>query len=88
VLVISEILLLVKQIRSRRPQVYDLWTPIAIFLQFGAFVAVVTVRNSFATADDAFVLVVSEGALVAYTGKSSRAYVAVTNGAFAIAFIA
>lgn len=88
VLVISEVLFLVEQICSRRSQVYNLWAPVAVLLQLRAFVTIVTVGYPFATADDALVLVVSEGTFVADTRKSGRADIAVTHGAFAIAFIA
>ena len=63
--VISEILFLVKQIRPTTTQIYNLRAPIAVLLQARALEAVKGVRDAFATADDAFILVVAEGALVA-----------------------
>ena len=59
-LVIPEILFLVKQIRPTTTQIYNLRAPIAVLLQARALEAVKGVRDAFATADDAFVLVVAE----------------------------
>ena len=86
--VIPEILFLVKQIRPTTTQIYNLRAPIAVLLQARALEAVKGVRDAFATADDAFVLVVAEGALVANAGKGGRAHVGVAYGAFAVALVA
>jgi hypothetical protein len=40
VLVISEILLLVEEIRSRRSQIYNLWTPITVLFKPRAFLGI------------------------------------------------
>lgn len=85
---ISEILLLVEQIRSRTTQIYNLRTAIAVLLESRTFEAVECVRYTFAAADDALVLVVSEGAFVADAREGGGAHVGVAYGAFAVAFIA
>jgi len=86
--VIPEILLLIEQIRPRTPQIDNLWTPIPIFLQPRALEAVKRIADALAAADDAFVLVVPEGALVADAGKRSGTNVGVAYGALAVAFVA
>jgi hypothetical protein len=85
--VIPEILLLVKQIRPRRTEIDDFGASVAILLQSRALKAVKCVADAFAAADNALVLVVSEGALIAYANKSSRANVGVTDRTFAVAFV-
>jgi D-Tyr-tRNAtyr deacylase len=50
--------------------------------------AVERIADSFAAAHDAFVLVVSEGALVADAREGRRSHVTIADGAFAIALIA
>lgn len=62
---IPKILLLVEQIRPRTSQIDDLRASVSVFLESRALEAVESVRNAFATADHAFVLIVSEGAFVA-----------------------
>jgi hypothetical protein len=62
---ISKILFLVKQVRPRAAQIDNLRTPIAVLLKARALEAVEGVRDAFAAAHDALVLVVAEGALVA-----------------------
>lgn len=85
---ISEVLLLVKQIRPRTSQIDDLRTAIAILFQPRALKAVKCVRDTFAAAHDAFVLVVAERALVADAHQGCGPHVGVADGAFAIAFVA
>lgn len=85
---IPKILLLVKQIRPATTQIYDLRTAVTILLQARAFEAVEGVGNSLATAHDAFVLVVAEGALVADVSQGCRAHVGIADGAFTIALVA
>lgn len=85
---ISKILLLVKQIGPRTAQIDNLRTPIPVLFQPGALEAVEGVRDAFAAAHDAFVLVVAERALVADAGERGRAHVRVAHGAFAVAFVA
>jgi hypothetical protein len=85
---IPEILFLVKQIRSRAAQIDDLRAPVTIFFEPRALKAVEGVGDAFATADDALVLVVAEGTLVADAHERRRPHVAVAHGAFAVAFVA
>lgn len=85
---IPEILLLVKQIRPRTPQIDNLRTTIPVLLQPRALKAVESVRDALAAADDAFVLVVAEGAFVADAHEGRGADVGVADGAFAVAFVA
>ncbi|KDN65537.1 hypothetical protein CSUB01_01099 [Colletotrichum sublineola] len=53
-----------------------------------ALEAVEGVRDALAAADDALVLVIAEGALVAYADEGRRAYVGVADGALAVALVA
>jgi hypothetical protein len=85
---IPEVLLLVEQIRPRTAQVYNLRTPISIFLQPRALEAVESVRDTFAPAHHALVLIVSERALVADPDESRGSHVGVADGALAVAFVA
>jgi hypothetical protein len=85
---IPEILLLVKQIRPRTSQVHNLRAPISILLEPGTFKTVECVAYSLPTTDDAFILVIAEGALVADPREGSGPDIGVANGAFAIAFVA
>ena len=85
---IPKILLLVKQIRPTTSQIDNLRTPVPILLQPRTLEAVECVRNPFAAAHDAFVLVVAETAFVADADKGRGPYVAVAYGAFAVAFVA
>ena len=85
---IPKTLLLVEQIRPATPQIDDLRTPIPILFQPGALKAVESVGDALATADDALVLVVAEGALVADADQGGGADVGVADGAFAVALVA
>jgi hypothetical protein len=85
---IPEILLLVEQICPRTAQVYDLRAPISVLFQSRALEAVEGVGDSFTAADDALVLVVAEGALVANAHKRCGSHVGVADGTFAVAFVA
>jgi hypothetical protein len=87
-LVIPKILLLVEQIGPRGAQIYNLRTPVAVLLEARTFEAVEGVGDALATAHDALVLVVAEGALVADAGQGGGAHVGVTDGALAVAFVA
>jgi len=87
-LLIPKILLLIKQIRPRTPQINNLRTPIPILLQPRALETVESVTDPLAAADDAFVLVIAEGALVADARERRGPHVGVADGAFAIAFVA
>ena len=84
---IPKILLLVEQIRPTTTQIYDLRTTVAVFLQARALEAVEGVGDAFATAHDALVLVVAEGALVADVGQGCWAHVGIADGAFAVALV-
>ena len=85
---IPKILLLVKQIRPTATQIDNLGAAVAVLLQASAFEAVEGVGDALAAADDAFVLVVAEGAFVADAGEGRGPHVRVADGAFAIAFVA
>ena len=85
---IPKILLLVEQVRPRTPQVDDLRASIPILLQPRALEAVECIAYPLAAADDAFVLVVAEAALVADAHQGCGPHVAVADGAFAVAFVA
>lgn len=85
---ISEILLLVEQIRPRTSQIYNLRTPITILFEPRALEAVERVTDTLATADDALVLVVTEGALVADAHEGRRPHVGIADGALAVALVA
>ena len=85
---IPKVLLLVKQIRPRTTQINNLRTPIPIFLQSRAFKAVERITYAFSSADDTFVLVVAEAALVADAHERCGTDVGVADGAFAVALVA
>lgn len=85
---IPEILFLVEQIGPATPQIDNLGTPVPVLFETGALEAVEGVADALAAADDAFVLVVAEGALVADAGEGGGAHVAVAHGALAVALVA
>lgn len=85
---IPKILFLVEEICPRTSQIYNLGTAIPILFQSRAFKTVERITDPFATAHDALVLIVSEGAFVADAHESRWTHVGVAHGAFAIAFIA
>jgi len=85
---IPKILFLVEQIRPRTTQVDDLRTSIPILLQPRTLKAVERVRDTFATADYALVLVVAEGALVANAHQGCWTDVAVANWTLSVALVA
>lgn len=85
---IPKTLFLIKQIRPRAPQIDNLRTPVAILLQPCTLEAVKRVGNALAAADDALVLVVAEGALVAYAHEGGRAHVRVAHRTLAVALVA
>jgi len=85
---ISKILLLVEQIRPTTPQIDNLRAPVAILLEACTFETVESIGDALATANDALVLVVAEGAFVADAGEGGGAHVGVADGAFAVAFVA
>ena len=87
-LVIPEILLLVEQIRPAAPEIDNLRTPVPVLFQSGALEAIECVADALAAADDTFVLIVAERALVADAHKRGGPDVRVTDGAFAVAFVA
>lgn len=84
---IPETFLLIEQICSRTAQIDNLRTPVAVFLQSRAFKAIECITDSLTAAHNTLVLVVTEGAFVADTHEGSWAYVGITHGAFAIAFV-
>lgn len=61
---IPETFLLVEQIRPRTSQIDNLGTPVAVLLQARALEAIKGITDPLATADNTFVLVIAEGALV------------------------
>lgn len=85
---IPEILLLVEQIRPTTTQIYNLRTSIPVLFQARTLEAIERVRDALATAYDALVLVVAEGAFVADAGEGGRTHVRVAYGAFAVALVA
>ena len=85
---IPKILLLIKQIRPRTPQIDNLRAPIPILLQPRTLKAVERIADALAAAHHAFVLVVAEAALVADAHERGGPHVAVADGAFAVAFVA
>jgi len=85
---IPEILLLIKQIRPRTPQINNLRTAIPILLQPCTLKAIKRIRNTLTTANHAFILIVPEAALVADADEGGGADVGVADGAFAVAFVA
>lgn len=85
---IPKTLFLIEQIRPRTSQVYNLGAPIPILLQTRTLEAIERIADPLATADNALILVVAEGALVADADEGGRAHVGIADGAFAIAFVA
>ena len=85
---VSEILLLIEQIRPTTPQIDNLRTPIPILLEPCALEAVEGVADALAAAHDALVLVVAEAALVADARQRRGAHVRVAHGALAVALVA
>jgi len=88
ILMITETLLLVEQVSSRGAQVYDFGTPIPIFLEPRAFKAVEGIRYTLTATDNAFILVISKGALITNANKCSRSHIAIADGAFPVTFVA
>lgn len=85
---VSEILLLVEEIRPTAAQIDNLRTAVSVLLQPRALEAVESVADALAAAHDTFVLVVAEGAFVADTGEGGGSYVGVADGTLAVAFVA
>ncbi|KAF7504070.1 hypothetical protein GJ744_002835 [Endocarpon pusillum] len=81
-------LLLIEQIGPGAAEIDDLGTAVAILLEAGALEAVEGVADALAAADDAFVLVVAERALVADARQRRRPHIRVAHGALAVAFVA
>jgi hypothetical protein len=88
IILIPKILLLIKQIRPTAPQIDNLRTPVPILLQPRTLKTVKGITDSLATAHDAFVLVVTERALVADAHEGGGPHIRVADGAFAVAFVA
>lgn len=86
-LVVPEILLLVEQISPTTAQIDNLRAAIPILLQTCALEAVESIRDSFAAANDALVLVIAERAFVADAGESCWTHIRVADGAFAVALV-
>jgi len=72
----------------RTTQVYNLRTSISILLQPHTAKAIERVADPLPTADNTFVLVVTETALVADAHKRRGSHVGIADGAFAVAFVA
>jgi len=85
---VSEILLLVEEIRPTAAQIDNLRTAVSVLLQPRALEAVESVADALAAAHDTFVLVVAEGAFVADSNESGWSHVRVADGAFAVALVA
>ncbi|KAI1268634.1 hypothetical protein F5Y18DRAFT_415311 [Xylariaceae sp. FL1019] len=78
----------IKQTAGMGVKVDNLGAAIAVFLQTRALEAIEGVGDALAAADDAFVLVVAEAALVANADEGRGADVGVADGTLAVAFIA
>jgi hypothetical protein len=76
----------VPQVRLRCAEIDNFWTAVAILFHLSTLFAVVSIRNTFAAADDAPALKRAEVAFVTDLNKGAGAYVAVANNALAIAF--
>ena len=85
---IPKILLLIKQIRPATPQIDNLRTPIPILLQPRTLKTVERITDALAATDDAFVLVVAEGAFIAHAHEGGGPDVGVADGTFAVTFVA
>lgn len=85
---ISEILFLVEEIRPGRSKVDDFGASITIFLEPCTLKAVEGVTDPFAAAYDAFVLIVAERTFIADPNESRRSDITITDGTFAITFVA
>ena len=80
--------LLIEQIRPTTAEVDDLGTPIAILLESHAAEAVESITDTLTAAHHAFILIISEAALVADACERRRSHVGVADWTLAIAFIA
>lgn len=85
---IPVILLLIKQICPAAPQVDNLWAPVPILLKPGTLKAIEGITDPLPTTHDTFVLVVAEAAFVADAHERCGTHIRVTDGAFAVAFVA
>lgn len=85
---IPKVFLLVEQIRPTTSQVDNLRAPIPIFFQSCTLEAVECITDTFATANDTFVLVIAERTFVANPNEGCRSHVGIANRAFAVAFVA
>ena len=88
IILVSEILLLVEQIRPTTSQIDDLRTTVTVLLQSCALETVEGIRDSLSTTNDAFVLIVAKRAFVANSNEGCGTDVGVAYRAFAIAFVA
>ena len=86
--VISEILLLVEEVRPRRSEVDNLGASIAIFFEPRTLKAVEGVADSFAAANDTLVLIIPERALVTDPNKGGGSDIAIADRTFAITLVA
>lgn len=81
-------LLLIKQIRPTTAQIHNLGTAIPILLQPRTLKAVKGIADALAATDDALVLVVAEGALVADARQGCWTHVRVAHGTLTVALVA
>ena len=85
---VPKILLLIEQIGPTTTQIDDLGAAVPVLFEARTLEAIEGVRDAFAAADNALVLVVAEGAFVADAGEGGGAHVRVAHGTFAVAFVA
>ncbi|ODH21615.1 hypothetical protein ACO22_05636 [Paracoccidioides brasiliensis] len=76
-----------EQIRPRATQINNFRASIAILLQTRTLEAIKGVADPFASAHNAFILVVAERALIADTHKRCGPHVGIADGTFTVAFV-
>ena len=84
---ISKILLLVEQVGSTTPQIYNLWTPVSIFFQTRTFSTIECITNSFTTTYNTFVCIVSKRTFVADSHEGGWSNVGIAHWAFSVTFV-
>ena len=82
------LLALVPQVGFRGAQIDYFGTTVTVFLHLNTFFAVVSIRNTFSTADDTPALERAKIALVANLDQCAWSHVAVTDDALAITLLA
>lgn len=85
---ISEILLLVEEVRPRRSKVDNLGASIAIFFEPRTLKAVEGVADSFAATNNTFVLIIPKRAFIADSNEGGGSDIAIADRALAITLVA